>query len=85
MKRITPYLINYYSFNSITEPEEYYYMLLLLFKKWRKHDVLKDGEDSYKKAFINQQQQIVKAMQYHDQQQSIKDVMIAVEKLIKND
>ena len=44
---------------------------------------LKGGEDSYEKAFINQQHQLAKAMQYLDKQQSIKDGMIAVEKLIE--
>ena len=83
LKRITPYLINHYSFNPITQPEEYYYTLLLLFKKWRNHDELKNGENSYEKAFINQQHQLAEAMQYHDKQQAIKDGMMAVEKLIE--
>ena len=64
-KRQKKMLVNHYQFKMNTQPENYFYALLLLFQPWRDTDELKAGFNTYAEAFLNKQNDLPEAVEYH--------------------
>ena len=65
-RKKNPYLINFWKYNPISEPENYYYSLLLLFKPWRDETNLKGDSESYTEAFNVFKSELPEAQLYHE-------------------
>ena len=83
-KRKKPYIINHYKYNHLTQPELYYFSLLMLFKPWRSIDELKGNKDTYTHAFLDIQNELIKAYEYHDKFKKIQEAIDKASKLVQD-